>query len=70
MTFDPAKAQAPALFYSSEPGIVLYEPGSALVLFGWSELHDFRTSIAGVTQLGEGSSEEHLNKLELRPEQG
>jgi len=45
MTFDPAKAQAPALFYSSEPGIVLYEPGSALVLFGWSELHDFRTSI-------------------------
>lgn len=45
MTFDPAKAQTPAMFYSSDPGIVLYDPGSALALFGWSALHDFRTSM-------------------------
>jgi hypothetical protein len=45
MSFDGYKSEAPASFYSNDPEILLYDPGSHLVLLGWSALSDWRLSL-------------------------
>lgn len=45
MTFDVSQSEAPASFYSSDPGIPIYDPGSQLALRGWSALRDWRRSL-------------------------
>lgn len=45
MTFDVSQSEAPASLYSSDPEILIYDPGSQLVLQGWSALRDWRLSL-------------------------
>lgn len=45
MTFDRSKSETPASFYSSDPGILIYDPGSQLVLLGWSALRNWRMAL-------------------------
>ena len=45
MTFDRSKPETPASFYSNDPGILIYDPGSQLVLLGWAALRDWRLSL-------------------------
>jgi ketosteroid isomerase-like protein len=45
MTFAGSKSEAPASFYSSDPGILIYDPGSQMVLLSWAALRDWRLSL-------------------------
>jgi ketosteroid isomerase-like protein len=45
MTFDRSEPEIPASFYSNDPGVLIYDPGSQLVLLGWAALRDWRLSL-------------------------